>query len=242
MVQSGSQMPQRPRVVIALPDVTESGAVADWLADEGFDCIRRATLRSAADEIRTRPFDLLISDSVFAFSDGLYQVGRGRNPSTPIVVVGDARAAEQCASASWAMHVARPIDCTTLVCTVSMALLDGRPQRRSPRKAVNRFEAVVNGVPAHIIDISNEGVRLEMPREGRGVLPPYFTVRVPLLGVGVRMQRMWARPMRREGNDTVTWCGGALTANPSRAEGGWRAFVDTVPVASTAQAGHTLRA
>jgi hypothetical protein len=230
-------MAQCPRVVIALPDVTESGAVSDWLADEGFDCVRRTTIRGAADEMQARPFDLLISDAGFAFSDGLYRVGRSRNPSTPIVVIGDALAAEQCGTASWAMHVARPIDCTTLLCTVSMAILDGRPRRRSLRKVVNRFEAVVNGIPAHIIDISNEGVRLEMPRDGRGVVPPYFAVRVPLLGVGVRMQRMWARSWRNEGRDTVTWCGGALAENPPRAEGGWRAFVDTIPVVNSATAG-----
>src|SRR5436189_5707901 len=112
-----------------------------------------------------------------------------------------------------------------------MAIIDGRPIRRSIRKLVNRFAATVNGVPARIIDISNEGVRLEILRERCAVPPPYFTVRVPLIGVGVTVQRMWARPWRSGGKEDVTWCGGALAANPARAEGGWRSFVDTLPVA-----------
>jgi hypothetical protein len=223
-------MAQCPRIIIALPDVAESGAIADWLTDEGFDCVRRPTVRAAADEMQTRPFDLLIADATFAFSDGLHRTGRSRNPSTPTVVIGDALAAAQCEAANWAMYVARPIDYAMLICTVSMAIMDGRPVRRSTRKIVNRFAAVVNGVPAHIIDISNEGVRLEMPRDRRAVPPPYFTVRVPLIGVGVSVHRMWARPWHGNGCSEVTWCGGALAENPVRAESGWRAFVDTLPL------------
>ena len=223
-------MPQRPRIVIALADVAESGAVADWLTEEGFDCVRRPSVKGAAGEMQSRPFDLLIADATFAFGEGLHRMGRSRNPVTPTVVVGDALAGEQCETASWAMYLARPIDYALLICTVSMAIIDGRPIRRSERKLVNRFAAIVNGLPGHIIDISNEGVRLELPRERHAVPPPYFTVRVPLIGVGVTVQRMWARPSRsHDRSEEVTWCGGALAENPARAEGGWRAFVDTLP-------------
>jgi hypothetical protein len=229
-------MAQLPRIVIALPDVAESGAVSDWLTDEGFDCVRRPTVTGAIDEMRSREFDLLIADATFAFGDGLHRLGRSRNPVTPTIVVGDALAAQQCESTSWAMYLARPIDYALLICTVSMAIIDGRPVRRSTRKLVNGFAAVVNGVPAHIIDISNEGVRVELPRERRAVPPPYFTVRVPLIGVGVTVQRMWARPWRGNRDPEVTWCGGALAENAARAEAGWRAFVDTLPNAGAPRA------
>ena len=224
-------MAQRPRIVIALPDAAERGAVAEWLVEEGFECVCRADAKAAAGEMQSRPFDLLIAEALFAFG-GLHRIARGsRNPITPTIVVGDALVADRCEQASWAMYLARPIEHALLVCTVSMAILDGRPLRRSARKVVNRFDAIVNGVPAHIIDVSNEGVRLEMPRDKCAVPPPYFTVRVPLLGVGVTVQRMWARPWPGEGKQEVTWCGGALSANPARAEGGWRSFVDTLPAA-----------
>ena len=224
-------MAKRPRVVIALPDAAESLAIADWLTAEGFDCVRRLTVRGAAEEMQARPFDLLIADLAFAFSDGLHRMGRSRNRSTPTVVIGDMLAPAQCEAARWAMYVPRPIDWPLLICTVSMAIMDGRPLRRSARKIVNRFSAFVNGTRAHIIDISNEGVRLELPRDGRAVPPPFFIVRVPLIGVGVHVQRMWARPWRSNGRGDVTWCGGALAVNPGRAEDSWRAFVDTLPVA-----------
>ena len=58
-----------------------------------------------------------------------------------------------------------------------------RPTRRSVRKAVNRFEAVANGVASHVVDVSYEGLRLEMLRDRQAVPPPYFNVRLPLIGV-----------------------------------------------------------
>src|ERR1044071_8087044 len=123
-------MAQRPRIVIALPDLAENSAVADWLTVEGFECVRRPTVKSAAEEMQAPPFDLLVADAAFAFSDGLHRMSPSRNPTTPTIVVGDALVADQCEAASWAMYLARPIDYALLVCTVSMAIMDGRPLRR----------------------------------------------------------------------------------------------------------------
>ena len=127
------------------------------------------------------------------------------------------------------MYLSRPINRAMFTCFVAMAMLDSRPVRRSIRKPVNRFEAVANGVPSHIVDISVEGLRLEMSREGRSALPPYFTVRVPLVGVAVRVQRMWTQSASLRG--ASIWYGGALSQNRSNITQAWRAFVDTVPAA-----------
>jgi hypothetical protein len=129
------------------------------------------------------------------------------------------------------MYLPRPIEQPLLVCTVSMAVADGRPVRRSIRKSAHRFSAIVNGVPSHIIDVSNEGLRLELPSDRRSKLPPFFNAQVPLIGVAVTLQRMWARTWPDQG--AVTWCGAALTNNPIRAAKAWEAFVDTIPVVGT---------
>jgi hypothetical protein len=117
-----------------------------------------------------------------------------------------------------------------LGCFVSMAILDTRPTRRSVRKAVNRFDAVVNGVPTHILDVSFEGLRIEVAGERRAALPPYFTVRVPLVGVAVMVQRMWTRSSMKRGS--AIWYGGALSQNRMASNEAWRRFVDTIPAAS----------
>jgi hypothetical protein len=68
-----------------------------------------------------------------------------------------------------------------------------------------------------------------MPRQRLSVPPPYFNVRLPLMGLAVTVQRMWARSSPGQGPTPIMWCGGALSANRPGAEQGWRAFVDMIP-------------
>ena len=42
-----------------------------------------------------------------------------------------------------------------------------------------------------IVDVSNEGVRLEIQGASPSVLPPYFTLRVPGFGVQAKVKRVW---------------------------------------------------
>ena len=69
---------------------------------------------------------------------------------------------------------------------------------------------------------------MEMPHNRRTIPPPYFSVRIPLIGVAVIVQRMWARPWPGNGRTEVTLCGGALTQNRTKAEEAWKVFVDTI--------------
>jgi hypothetical protein len=109
-----------------------------------------------------------------------------------------------------------------------MAFIDDRPVRRSPRKTVQRFEALVNGIPSGIVNVSAEGLRLELPRDRRAALPPYFAVRVPLVGVAVIAKRKWMMPASK--NAAALWCGAALSHNRASSEERWRNFVDSVPI------------
>jgi hypothetical protein len=219
-------MANRPRIILVLPDVTECATVAEWLVTDGFEPVPCPRPRTAAEEMRARPFDLLIADATVVMRDGLLAASRGRNPLTPTVVIGNGAAADPRDALS--MYLARPLERGIFVCTVSMAMMDGRPTRRSARKIVNRFEAIVNGVPSHIIDVSTEGLRLEIPRQRLSIPPPYFNVRLPLMGIALTVQRIWARSPS-QGRMPVIWCGGALSANRPGAEQGWRAFVDMIP-------------
>ena len=221
-------MPDRPRVIIALPDPAECGTVADWLSADGFEPVRRPTSRAAADEMQTQAFDLLIADAAFAFREGLHTRDRARNSLTPTVVIGDSAAAPSEAASGQTMYMTRPIERALLVCFVSMAILDARPNRRSVRKAVNRSDAFVNGLATRIVDVSNEGLRLEVSPNRRSVLPPYFSVRVSLLDVAVTVQRIWMRPSSN--GASTSWVGGALSQNRASAEQAWRSFVDTIPI------------
>jgi hypothetical protein len=133
------------------------------------------------------------------------------------------------------MYLGRPLERATLLCTVMMAIMEGRPTRRSERKIANRFEAIINDVPSHIIDASYHGLQVQMSGRGMSALPPSFNVRVPLIGVAVTVQRIWARSAPGQGAPTI-WCGAALSANRPGTEQRWRGFVDMLPVVSAASA------
>ena len=221
-------MAARPRVIIALPHPDEGAAVADWLSADGFEPVRRSTPESCAGEMQARPFDLLVADAALAIRRGLHTEGRTRNPLAVTILIGDATAATPgSATGGQTMYLTRPIDRQTLSCFASMAIIDRRPVRCSVRKAVNRFQAFANGVPAHLVDVSAEGMRLEVMRDRGAILPPHFTVRVPLIGVSIAVQRMWTRSST--GRTSKVWYGAALSQNRATALQGWRTFVDTIP-------------
>jgi CheY-like chemotaxis protein len=222
-------MPVRPRIIVALPDAIECATVGEWLSDSRFETARRADPQTAIQEMHAHDFDLLVTDAGYAVNDGLLAVSRERNPSTAAVVVGNPSEDRRYVLSRQAVYLERPLDRATLLCTVMMAILEGRPARRSKRKNANGFEAIVNGVPSRIIEASHHGVRLQMPGGRVSTLPSCFSVRVPLIGVGVTVQQIWARSAPNQAAPVI-WCGAALSANRPAIEQGWRGFVDMLPV------------
>jgi hypothetical protein len=203
--------------------------VVDWLTGNNFDPVYRTNPAAAAAEMQ-RPFDLLIADAMWAIGTALQSGARARNPLVPTILIGEAVERRSTAVNAQTMYMSRPIDKPVLACFVAMALIneDERPVRRSPRKTVQRFEALVNGIPSGIVNVSAEGMRVEMPRDHRATLPPYFAVRVPLVGVAVIAKRRWMMPAAKSAG--TLWCGAALSHNRASSEERWRNFVDSVPI------------
>jgi hypothetical protein len=217
----------RPRVIVALPDPLEGATVVEWLKANSFDPVYRTNPANAAADMQ-RPFDLLIADATWAVGTAMQSLARTRNQLVPTILIGEATERRATAVNAQTMYMTRPIEKPVLACFVSMALVDDRPVRRSPRKTVQRFDALVNGIPSGIVNVSAEGLRLEMPRDQRSALPPYFAVRVPLVGVAVIAKRKWTMPSK---NAAALWCGAALSHNRASSEERWRAFVDSIPLA-----------
>ena len=221
-------MPFRQQVIVATSSVDESEALSAWLDAEGFEPLAKRTVASASDAIASQPFDLAVVDASFVLDGGVRAFGLARFRETPVIVLGDAADGLACAPlGTQIMFLERPIERVTFTCTVMMALMEARADRRSPRRAVRPFEATVNGVKSYIIDVSREGVRLELPRDNR-MVTPQFALRVPLIGVGVSVQRVWVRVPRPDENVGVMWCGGQLGKNTVLADQAWLRFIDTV--------------
>lgn len=219
-------MSLRPRVVVASPDRAEVALLADWLVAEGLDAVPVRSLPSAIQEVQSRSFDVLIADARFAFEGQLHSVARTHNARAPLVVLGGSEAGAA-AERIGTFHVGRPVDQTLLLCNVAMAIVEGRPTRRSMRKRIAPIDALVDGAEAYVIDVSNDGLRLEIPRR-RTAPPPHFTVRLPLVGIALSVRRVWMATAPTEYAD-LAWCGVELFQAHPRAVQQWRAFVDALP-------------
>jgi hypothetical protein len=55
---------------------------------------------------------------------------------------------------------------------------------------VPRLMSSIDGVSSKIVDVSIEGVRLEITGASPSALPPYFTLRVPSFGVAAKVKRV----------------------------------------------------
>jgi hypothetical protein len=202
--------------------------LAEWLAAEGMEPVCVASAVAAAHGVSSRSYDLLIADAGFAFGEGLYAASRGRAHMSAIVIGDGGGADEARASRQGAMFVPRPIDRASLLCSVSLALIDGRTPRRSPRKLIARSPVSVDGGRSYLIDVSNEGLRLEIPRGGPSPAP-LFVVHVPVLGIALSVQRVWVSNALRAAGGPAAWCGVTLAQNSLRAEHIWRSFVASIP-------------
>jgi hypothetical protein len=199
----------------------------EWLS-VGHDPVPIRQLQGAVHQVQARQAHAVVADAGFAFDDVFLSVCRGTGLQTPLVVVGDpSPAGEARAQRHGAFYVTRPVQRDLLLCSVEMALLDARPVRRSPRIPVARFEAMADGMPVSLLDVANEGLRLELSRGRRSALPPFFTLRVPLIGLSLVVQRVWVSAGQQSA--AHTWCGGALAENAARQLQKWRSFVEMIP-------------
>ena len=222
-------MSARPKVVVASPHKIEREMLADWLASEGLEPVCVSTALPAVHGLNSRLYELVVADAGFAFAEGIYAASRGR-VQTPAIVVGEPGGADEArASRQGAMYITRPVDRAAFMCSVSLALVDGRTPRRSPRKALSKTAVTVDGQPSFLIDVSNEGLRLELPRRAGGPSPStLFIVNIPSLGVALSVHRVWVSSAPPTVGPAA-WCGAALASNSRRAEQTWRSFVASVP-------------
>jgi hypothetical protein len=185
---------------------------------------------SIARELDGDGFEALVIDADLAVASETGFVLRNLDRNRPLIVIGDSDAASLTEPVRVDVtYLKRPIAREQFLLSVALALAEGRPARRSPRRLVPRIQASVDTIPAHIIDVSYEGIRLEMPDRHRSTLPPYFSVKVPMFNVNVVGNRVWVNNALDRGTENMFWCGVRLERNPTRAVEAWRAFVDNVP-------------
>ena len=223
----------RTKIAVACRSRVERAAIVEWLDSGGHHAVPLFDPAMPARDLEALSFEVLIVDAELMGSGALMHVARYRATPRPVIVIGDADPdAEIEAERRGASYMVRPIERAALLFAVTLALAEGRPTRRSPRRPLPGVPAAADGVASRIVDVSYEGVRLELPAKERGALPPFFTLRVPLLNVAVLVQRVWVGTGASAAGSGVMWCGAALARNPQHSEITWRSLVDKGPAAA----------
>ena len=225
----------RVRIAVACRSHAERATFVEWLDAAGHHGIQIPLATAPPREVEALNFEVLIVDAELMMVGSLMHVARYRPTPRPVIVVGDADPdAEIEAERRGASYLVRPIDKSALLFAITLALAEGRPTRRSPRKLVSKVPAAVDGVASRLVDVSYEGLRVELSAKDRAALPAQFTVKVPLFEVSVLVQRVWVASGGTPQSAGTLWVGAALARNPQRNEVGWRTLVEQAPASQAA--------
>jgi hypothetical protein len=155
---------------------------------------------------------------------------------TPTIVLGDPDPVlEAEASRQNVTYLAHPVDHERLLEVVGELLMAVSRTRRSPRKHVPLLDAFVNDVPARLLDVSYEGMRIEAADTEAGALPQVFRVRLPLFDFSCDVHRVWVSPLSADQTDqegarlSGVACGAALSMGDADTALAWRTLVDSLP-------------
>ena len=213
------------RIGVACPILGERAAFMDWLSAAGYEPAPMLDHDLLGRDLNTRPVEALIADVDLVPAAELPRLLRILGANRPLIVVGEAAKALETVprDVTW---IDRPVTQEHFLLSIALALAEGRPARRSPRKRVPRLLSQIDGVSAKIMDVSSEGVRLEVTGAVPSSLPPYFTLKVTGFGVSTRVKRVW---VAAPGLGSL-WCGGVIErGQPAKAEASWNRFIETAP-------------
>jgi hypothetical protein len=185
---------------------------------------------SGKEALTARP-DLLITELKLGAYNGLHLAIRASVQGTTTIVVGDPDPVlEEEARRQHATYLTQPLDHERLLKEIDQLLAAALQTRRSPRKQVPQLAAFVNDVPARLLDVSYEGMRLEAGDAASGALPRHFKVRLPLFNFSCDVQRVWTSPLASEGVAAGgVFCGAALSGSDTDTAMAWRTLVDSLP-------------
>jgi hypothetical protein len=213
------------RIGVACPITGERAAFLEWLSLAGYEPVPMLSIDALARDMVAKPIEALIADVSLVSAADLPRIVKQLGYNRPLILVGGrGQAIEDVPrDATW---MERPVTRETLMLSVALGLAEGRPARRSPRKLVPKLLSSIDGVTSKIVDVSTEGVRLEIVGESPSALPPYFILQVPAFGVAARVKRVWVA-MPGPGN---MWCGGIIERPAAKAKATpWQSFVKTAP-------------
>jgi len=213
------------KIGVACPIPGERAAFIEWLSLAGYEPAPMISLDSIGRELTTaQPIEAVIADVSLVSKADLARLIKVLGPNRPVILVGaPGEAIEDVPrDAAW---MDRPVTRDAFLLSVALGLAEGRPSRRSPRKLVPRLLSSIDGISSKVMDVSTEGVRLEISGTSPASLPPFFTLKVPGFGVSMKVKRVWvATPSQGS-----VWCGGIIERPSDATVATWKKFISNAP-------------
>lgn len=226
-------MPDRASIALACPVHGERSAVSGWLTESGYHPVAIQDLTCLDDDLQANPFEALIADmALVPREDYLWDLVRRLGSNRPLMVLGDASRLPRAVLNDLSV-VERPLTREAVLLTVALALAEGRPARKFPRRYVEPIPALAHGVAVTVREASAGGVGIELTGARTSVLPPYFDLRIPEFGVHVRVKRAWMASAGAE----ATRCGGTVEGDLPGHRRPWAEFAREAP----APVSHVMR-
>jgi hypothetical protein len=216
---------------VACPASGERAAFCDWLRDAAIEPVLLVDACMVSSDAAGLRLSAVVADAAILTREYIAALRRedGRMPIVGVAEPGDP--AEATLVKRGVSVYARPLDRDTFLLAASLAIAEGRPARRSLRRLVPRLPSRIDGAQAFLLDVSTEGLRVEISREAGAKLGPLFQLQVPIFNVGVNVRRVWVRSESDSGHPRVQ-CGASLIESDGRALEAWRRMLDNAPETS----------
>jgi len=228
---TGPDMTPSPTILVVEDNEATRSSLVELLTKAGHTVQSAATFAEASRALKAAPPSLLITDVRLGEYNGLQLLATSLRPIPAIVVTGfDDPVIRAEAHRLGADFVVKPLsgkDFLTLVARKLAAVSGappGGPVRHSVRKPVSGpLPACIEGAPVRIVDVSYEGVRLELDHAPQRALPCSFGVSLPEADFTINVDLVWSN--RRDD----TWqCGARVLPSDADAALAWRDLVDSV--------------
>lgn len=210
------------RVGVSLADEAEQQMAVGGLRDADMAphvLTERAVL---AGEVRDLYLDCVVVDAALIERGALGGLRR-HDTRLPVVAVADpSSTASTMLRRRNVVVVERPLDAQALTLAVALAHGEGRQARKRTRKPTGRFPARVGQAVADLLDVSDEGLRLEIDRADAARLGPQFRLQVPMVALDVTVRRVW---VGRGRGDRVQ-CGAVLLGPSPSQQHAWARVLD----------------
>ena len=220
------------RILVVESDATLRVRLRKVLEKAGFDVLIASSYQEGRRAFASETFDLVITNLRLGEFNGLQLLITAPRavPSIVISAFHDSLLAEE-ARGLGAAYIAAPFKPAEFVKVVrdkiagTSAPTEFAQSRRWIRKNVGgTIPARIQDLVARIVDISDGGVRLEVPRGSSEELPPSFAVTLPSADVSVTVDLVWKAPA----GDDAWMCGAVVADANSAATRAWCGVVDAI--------------